>query len=715
MFAQAPPVYRSSSSAAIRPAPSVLRRCCGGGSGECEACRKKRLQRQPANSSTLRREETAKQPSNEEKMKEAAKKAGEAFLETGVGKDIKKQAEDLGKDFVSGLGGKIITGSAAAGVVTYLIAKNAELPVGIPDIPLDVVRPGLKLGITYEGPVRSPSKAMLTFTFSPGTPASKSKAPSEKDKFRAETARMARELSDFREGMKSPDQKAAEDEAFQRAYWGGMNKYGLRPLAIPGLEQKEEEGPVRREATNAATMGGSKAPPIVSDVLSDSGTPLPSGVQQHLESRFGHDFSRVRIHTGTRAAGSAMAVDARAYTVGSRIVFGSGQFSPTSGDGLRLLAHELAHVVQNESSHAGTTGELTIGSIDDPLEREADAAATQVLAGTAPTSGGHRTAGGAPYGRALKSHPNGVIRRVVPTPKRNDETSREARKRIDDAKKLLEGDTLDAEAKAELQSRIKAAERALDRYRSAPSGGGPFGLGSVQTQGVGPQAVAALILGLAAALILTSGSRTNEDNRAAAEALARALQDLVKPLPFVPEKTYDDPTDTIVDAPPVPTTPPAPKDKDVEKPDPKPENRPKPNEPRKPPRPVDPEADRRARCRGVCLPTHRGGNETHNTVCDNVSGNQCSGDFFLNGKNFDGLSGNPRTVWECKMGDFQRNAPFIQEQDAKRIAAEARTEQALARECKYNYILVVRDKIAYDYLDRLGLTKTVKVVHTSGR
>jgi hypothetical protein len=378
MFARAQP-FRPPSSATLRPPPSVLRRCCGG-SGECESCRRKRLQRQ-AIGDTLRREEAAKPPTNEEKMKEAAKKAGEAFLETPVGKDIKKQAEDLGKDFVSGLAGKIITGTAAAGVLSYIIAKNKELPVGVPDIPLDIVRPGLKLGITYEGPVRSPTKAMLTFSFSPGAPASKKKEPTEKERFRSETARMAKDLSDFQEGLKSPDQKAAEDEAFQRAYWGGMSKYGLRPLSIPGLPAaKEDEGTVRREAGASHAVGPSMAPPIVHEVLADSGSPLPSAVQGQLEHRFGHDFSRVRVHTGDRASSSAAAVDARAYTVGSRIVFGAGQFSPSGGDGLRLLAHELAHVVQNETA-AGTEdrGNLTVGPVNDPLERDADAAAARAM------------------------------------------------------------------------------------------------------------------------------------------------------------------------------------------------------------------------------------------------------------------------------------------------------------------------------------------------
>lgn len=74
-----------------------------------------------------------------------------------------------------------------------------------------------------------------------------------------------------------------------------------------------------------------------------------------MESRFGHDFSRVRVHTDPLAARSAEAVAAQAYTVGSDVVFGVGRYAPASRDGQRLLAHELAHVVQQsvrELSHA---------------------------------------------------------------------------------------------------------------------------------------------------------------------------------------------------------------------------------------------------------------------------------------------------------------------------------------------------------------------------
>lgn len=82
---------------------------------------------------------------------------------------------------------------------------------------------------------------------------------------------------------------------------------------------------------------------------SSAGQALPPSVRVPFEQRFGLDFSKVRIHTDSRAAESAQALRARAYTQGADIVFGAGQFRPQSGEGRHLLAHELTHVVQQSA------------------------------------------------------------------------------------------------------------------------------------------------------------------------------------------------------------------------------------------------------------------------------------------------------------------------------------------------------------------------------
>ncbi len=90
------------------------------------------------------------------------------------------------------------------------------------------------------------------------------------------------------------------------------------------------------------------SPDVVGNIsaLRGTGWPLPKSTRAFFEPRFGRDFTGVRIHTGPRAADTARAVNARAFTLGRDIVFGSGQFAPDTHGGRRLLAHELAHVVQ---------------------------------------------------------------------------------------------------------------------------------------------------------------------------------------------------------------------------------------------------------------------------------------------------------------------------------------------------------------------------------
>jgi hypothetical protein len=92
------------------------------------------------------------------------------------------------------------------------------------------------------------------------------------------------------------------------------------------------------------------APPIVEEVLRSPGQPLDTPTRTFFESRFGHEFSRVRVHTDAKAAASARAVSAHAYTVGPDVVLAEGRYAPGSASGRRLLAHELAHVVQQGSA-----------------------------------------------------------------------------------------------------------------------------------------------------------------------------------------------------------------------------------------------------------------------------------------------------------------------------------------------------------------------------
>ena len=136
-------------------------------------------------------------------------------------------------------------------------------------------------------------------------------------------------------------------------------------------DRRKREGALQRAPATAAPVNDT--PPIVDDVLRSSGQPLDEATRAFMEPRFGHDFSRVRVHTDAEAAESARAVNALAYTIGPNLTFAAGQYEPTSETGRRLLAHELTHVVQQRQAPAVLQGtSLKVGVPGDRAEREAD-------------------------------------------------------------------------------------------------------------------------------------------------------------------------------------------------------------------------------------------------------------------------------------------------------------------------------------------------------
>jgi hypothetical protein len=141
---------------------------------------------------------------------------------------------------------------------------------------------------------------------------------------------------------------------------------------MPGPAGKCDENP---EAQESGKNQLPEIPSIVHDVLRSPGKPLNADTRAYMEERFGHDFSQVRVHTDARAAESALAVDAMAYTVGWDMVFAAGQFAPDSHEGRKLIAHELTHVVQQQSA----VGDARVGSLTADYESEADQTAKRVI------------------------------------------------------------------------------------------------------------------------------------------------------------------------------------------------------------------------------------------------------------------------------------------------------------------------------------------------
>jgi Domain of unknown function (DUF4157) len=127
-------------------------------------------------------------------------------------------------------------------------------------------------------------------------------------------------------------------------------------------------------------------PAIVGSVLASPGQPLDLATRLLFESRFGHDFGRVRVHSDSRAADSASAVDAEAYTVGPHVVFAAGRYAPGSERGRSLLAHELVHTIQQGAGPHPVPAR--VGDAHDHSEREAEALAEQALRGAPAAVGG---------------------------------------------------------------------------------------------------------------------------------------------------------------------------------------------------------------------------------------------------------------------------------------------------------------------------------------
>lgn len=113
-------------------------------------------------------------------------------------------------------------------------------------------------------------------------------------------------------------------------------------------------------------------------VAGPAGEPLDSGTRAFMERRFGQDFGEVRVHAGEQAAEAARAMNAIAYTSGHDVLFSKGTYSPSTRDGRKLLAHELAHVLQQGKVSRASQ---EIEEHDSPAEREAERSGAQVGSG----------------------------------------------------------------------------------------------------------------------------------------------------------------------------------------------------------------------------------------------------------------------------------------------------------------------------------------------
>lgn len=153
---------------------------------------------------------------------------------------------------------------------------------------------------------------------------------------------------------------------------------------------------IRRRPLHSALPGLGSAPTSVHAALRSPGEPLPPATRAFFEPRFSHDFGRVRVHRDAQAATSARALAAQAYTHGEHLVFAAGRYAPESAAGRRLLAHELAHVVQQGS--AGAMADVLRRAPEEPSALGLHSAALEVT--TDPENRDHNVISVAPRTRA---------------------------------------------------------------------------------------------------------------------------------------------------------------------------------------------------------------------------------------------------------------------------------------------------------------------------
>ena len=135
-------------------------------------------------------------------------------------------------------------------------------------------------------------------------------------------------------------------------------------------DQEDEVLQAKESPGQISATRGHEIPPLVHEVLRSPGQHLDPATRAFMETRFGHDFSRVRVHSGEAAEKSAREIKAHAYTLGNDIVFGGGRFAPETHEGRMLIAHELTHVVQQGTREPSR--KTLIRPVGSPKKKKAD-------------------------------------------------------------------------------------------------------------------------------------------------------------------------------------------------------------------------------------------------------------------------------------------------------------------------------------------------------
>ncbi|MFN0085503.1 MAG: DUF4157 domain-containing protein [Blastocatellia bacterium] len=185
------------------------------------------------------------------------------------------------------------------------------------------------------------------------------KRPKEEDAVQMKPSNAAsliqRQATPEEEQRKRPEEEAMMQMKRASAS-GSIQRQAANPEEEERKKRVEEEQPIQAKEQPGETPWVSARAESQIERLG-GGEPIPESTRAFFEGRFGRDFSQVRVHNDAQAAGSARAINAKAYTTGNEIVFGAGEYAPETGEGKKLLAHELAHTIQQGA--AGTYNSAT--------------------------------------------------------------------------------------------------------------------------------------------------------------------------------------------------------------------------------------------------------------------------------------------------------------------------------------------------------------------
>jgi Domain of unknown function (DUF4157) len=229
-------------------------------------------------------------------------------------------------------------------------AIQAKLAVGSPDDPLEH-----EADRVADQVMRMPAPAS-GLSSAPPQVSRKCAACEEADKLQKKEAGSAAPVSSLSSAPLHISRKCAacEEEKLQKKDAGSAAPVSWLSSAPLHISRKcaacEEEEKLQKKDAGSAAPASAEAPSRVHEVLRSAGQPLDAPTRAFFEPRFGRDLSEIRVHADGQAADSARAVNALAYTAGHHVVFGAGAYGPQSDAGRKLLAHELAHTIQ-QSSH----------------------------------------------------------------------------------------------------------------------------------------------------------------------------------------------------------------------------------------------------------------------------------------------------------------------------------------------------------------------------